>query len=145
MSETVQLCSFTVADLVCGIDIEHIQEVIVEHPITEVPLAPEVVEGLINLRGTVVTVVDLRKRLGIAPRPEGQSPSHVVVRHGGSIISLLVDEIGDVVDAAKADEEPPPRTLRESARAHVDRVYKLEGQLLLALDIARATSIDTSH
>ena len=101
------------------------------------PLAPEVVSGLINLRGQIVSAIDLRRRLGLADRPEGTLPVNVVVRTQDGAVSLLVDEIGDVIEVDEDTFESPPETLQGFAREVVLGVYKLSGRLLLALDIDR--------
>ena len=103
-----------------------------------VPLAPPAVAGLINLRGQVVTAIELRERLGRKPRPEGQEAVVIVVRLHGEAVSLLVDSIADVVDVDAKDFEAPPDTLDGAARDLIRGAYKLSGQLLLALDVNRA-------
>ena len=109
---------------------------------TPVPLAAAVVGGLINLRGRIVTALDMRTRLQLAPRAPGQLPVNVVVRHEEGVVSLLVDEIGDVVDVDDASAELPPETLPASAKALITSVYKLEPQLLLLLDSRLATRVE---
>ena len=92
-----------------------VQEVIRYQAMTRVPLAPTVVSGLINLRGQIVTAIDLRRRLGLAgPADEGLHPMNVVVRTDDGAVSLLVDEIGDVVEVTDDAFEPPPETLAGS-------------------------------
>ena len=105
---------------------------------TKVPLAPEVVSGLINLRGQIVTAVDLRRRLELQPNPEGVASMNVVVRSEDGAVSLLVDEIGDVVEVEENTFEPPPETLRGSVRSMILGVHKLQDRLLHVLDINKA-------
>ena len=86
---------------------------------TQVPLAPDVIEGLINLRGQIVTALDMRRRLKLKPRAEGQTPMNTVVRtKEGGAVSLLVDEIGDVVevDSEKFERTPDEKELNELQR-----------------------------
>jgi len=97
-------------------------------------LAPMVAEGLINLRGQIVTALDMRRRLGLAPREPGRLPMNLVVRTEEGPVSLLVDEIGDVLELDPADFESAPDNLTPEARQLVRGVYKLKGRLLLVLD-----------
>jgi purine-binding chemotaxis protein CheW len=132
-----QLCTFHVDDLYLGVDVMEVQEVIRYQEMTAVPLAPEVVRGLINLRGQIVTALDLRRMLALGPL-EGELPTNVVIRDGADeAVSLLVDQIGDVVDTDEADFEPVPPTLSGPARDLVLGAYKLPNALLLVLDTQR--------
>ena len=106
---------------------------------TRVPLAPPSVGGLINLRGQVITAIDLGHRLGLPPRPAGELPMNVVVRTADGAVSLLVDRIGEVVHASSEDFEAPPETLTGPGRELITGAYKLAGSLLLALDVPRST------
>jgi purine-binding chemotaxis protein CheW len=129
-----QYCTFYVDGHYFGIDVLNVQEVIRFQQMTRVPLAPSAVRGLINLRGQIVTGIDLRRRLGLKDRPADQLPVNVVVQSDDGAISLLVDEIGDVLTVADKAYERPPETLRGKARAFVRGGYKLEDGLLLILD-----------
>ena len=137
---TSQLATFWLDGDLFGVEVEHVQEVLRSQSITRVPLAPAAVAGLINLRGQVVTAIELRERLGRKPRPEGQEAVVIVVRLRGEAVSLLVDSIADVVDVDVRDFEAPPDTLDGSGRDLIRGAYKLSGQLLLALDVNRAVS-----
>jgi purine-binding chemotaxis protein CheW len=136
-----QLCTFFVDGLQFGIDVRRVQEVIRDQPMTPVPLAPPMVQGLINLRGQIVTAIELRHRLGLAPRPTGELPINVVVRHDDGVVSLLVDEIGDVVEVDENSYEPPPETLSAESKSLITGVYKLEQQLLLLLNTELAVRL----
>ena len=138
---TLQMCTFTVDKLLLGVDVLSVQEVIRHHAMTTVPLAPTVVRGLINLRGQIVMAIDLRHRLGLPERGDDTMSMNVVVRTDEGPISLLVDEIGDVIEVPVGEFEPPPRTFSGPARALVDGVYKLHEQLLLVLDVGAAVQI----
>ncbi len=138
---SAQLATFTLDGHVYGVDVDRVQEVLRSQPRTRVPLAPREVAGLVNLRGQVLTAIDLRERLGLPQRDAGVEPMVVVIRVGGEPISLLVDTIGDVVDVEPQDFEPPPDTLLDGARNLVLGVYKLPGRLLLALDPDRAVAV----
>lgn len=135
---SVQFASFRVGSYTLGLPVEHVQEVLRHQRITPVPLADTAVGGLINLRGQVVTAIDLRRRMGLPVREEGQVPMNVVVRVAGEVLSLLVDSIGDVLDLDDDAFETPPDTLRGPGRELVTGAYKLDGSLLLALDVQRA-------
>jgi len=106
---------------------------------TKVPLSPSTVSGLINLRGQVVTSVDLRRRLDLRVVP-GQPTMLVVAFVEGESIALVVDRIGGVVDVNDEQFETPPDTLTESRRSLVRGAYKLDGQLLLGLDVDAAVA-----
>jgi purine-binding chemotaxis protein CheW len=137
-----QYCTFRLGDLFLGIEVLHVQEVLRGQAMTRVPLAPRSVRGLINLRGQIVTAIDLRERLDLPPRAEGASAMNVVVRTEDGAVSLLVDEIGDVLDVNEAQYEVPPDTLPPTARELISGVFKLPERLLMILDITKALSLD---
>jgi purine-binding chemotaxis protein CheW len=138
MAQTSQFCTFYLGKLLFGVELKGVQEVIRSLEMTQVPLAPGVVSGLINLRGQIVTAVDLRRCLELQPGPPGKLAMNVVVRSEDGAVSLLVDEIGDVVEVEEASFEPPPETLRGSVRTLILGVHKLNDQLMHVLDIERA-------
>ncbi|MDQ8162753.1 MAG: chemotaxis protein CheW [Gemmatimonadota bacterium] len=144
MADGTQYCTFWVGSLYLGTDVHRVQEVMRTLEMTPVPLAPPAVRGLINLRGQIVTAIDLRRRLGLPERPDGQEPMNVVMRTDDGAVSLLVDEIGDVIEVNEAAFEPPPDTLKGEARALIKGVYKLNGQLLLILDSVKTASTETA-
>lgn len=145
MEQTKQFCSFFLQGLLMGVGLEGVQEVYVPLEMTRVPLAPPVVSGLINLRGQLVTAVDLRRRLQLEPRPEGMQSMNVVVRAADGAVSLLVDEIGDVVEVDESSFEAPPETLPRSVREMIMGVHKLEGRLLHVLDTHKACQMENSE
>src|SRR6516165_6858853 len=126
MADEHQYCTFFVAGHYFGLDVLKVQEVIRYQEMTRVPLAPPVVRGLINLRGQIVTALDLRRRLGLADRPADQPPVNVVVQTDDGAVSLLVDEIGDVLEVSEKAFEPPPETFRGAARELIQGAYKLK-------------------
>jgi purine-binding chemotaxis protein CheW len=136
-----QLVTFTLDRLHFGVEVRHVQEVIRYQTMTRVPKAPAVVEGLINLRGQIVTAVDMRARVGLGKRDGSQLPMNVVIRSADGVASLLVDEIGEVVEVDAAQLEPAPLTVTERIRDVIGGVYKLHGMLLLELDVERALTI----
>jgi purine-binding chemotaxis protein CheW len=138
MAHPSQFCTFYLDKLLFGVELKGVQEVIRSLEMTKVPLAPEVVSGLINLRGQIVTAVDLRRRLELEPAPPDTQPMNVVVRSEDGAVSLLVDEIGDVVEVDETSFESPPETLRGSVRTMIVGVHKLNDRLLHVLDIEKA-------
>jgi len=145
MSNTVQLCTFRLGELSLGIEVGRVQEVLRYQQMTTVPMASSSIAGLINLRGQIVTAVDLRQRFGLPALTGGDGPMNVVVRVDGDISSLLVDEIGDVVEISADDLEPSPPTLRSPARDLVRGVYQLPNDLLLLLDVAQVLDFDAAR
>lgn len=133
-----QLCTFHVGDILFGVDVEHVQEVLRYQVMTPVPKTASVVRGLINLRGEIVTAIEVREQLGLPQRGEEELPMNVVIRTEDGAASLLVDEIGDVVEVDDADFEPPPERIDGVAKKLVRGIYKLEGQLLLLFDTGAA-------
>ena len=136
-----QFSTFFVADLFFGVDVLHVQEVLQSQQMTSVPQAPGVIEGLINLRGQIVTAIDMRRRLGLPQRAEDQAPMNIVVRTLDGAVSLLVDEIGDVLDMDPATYERPPQNLDPAAKELIRGVYKLKDRLLLVLDEERTVDL----
>ncbi|MBI5433663.1 MAG: chemotaxis protein CheW [Planctomycetes bacterium] len=141
MASVQQYCTFQLDALYFGVEVQKVQEVLRYQEMTVAPLAHEVVSGLINLRGQIVTAIDLRRRLELAPRDAERLPMNVVLRTDDGAISLLVDEIGDVVEVEDSLFETPPETLTGIARTLVAGVYKLEDRLLLILDTERTVDL----
>jgi purine-binding chemotaxis protein CheW len=141
MTAARQYCTFYVNGLYFGLDVLEVQEIIRYQQMTRVPLAPPVVRGLINLRGQIVTAIDLRLRLEFPQRPADQLPVNIVVHTDEGAVSLLVDEIGDVLDVPGKLFERPPETLQGTARELIRGVYKLDDRLLLILDTERAVNV----
>lgn len=140
-SETRQLCTFLIDDMLFGVDVTNVQEVIRYQEMTKVPLASSTVRGLINLRGQIVTAIDMRARLGLPPRSDDALPMNVVASTGDGVVSLLVDEIGDVLEVEERSFERAPETMNAMFRELVPGVFKLSGQLLLLLDSQRVANI----
>jgi len=124
-----------------GIDVLEVQEVLREQRLTPVPLAPVVVEGLINLRGQIVPALDMRRVLKLEPAPAGSDRFSVVAHTPQGPVSLQVDEIGDVMELDDAAGEPPPRNVDPDIGGLVRGVFPLKDRLLLVLDTARVTEI----
>lgn len=135
-----QLATFVVDGTRFGVDVVRVQEALRWQARTKVPKAPTGIAGLVNLRGQVVLTVDLRVALGLPPLSDDAEPMMVVVRVDGEPVSLLVDEIGDVIDVSDTQFENPPDTLDAALRDVVVGVYKLDAGLLLAMDVDRAVA-----
>lgn len=150
-----QFATFRLDDRYFGVPVSEVQEVLRYHEMTPVPLVPKVVRGLINLRGQIVTAVDLRQCLGMPERiaapdaggevgsdateaAQAQLPMNVVLQSEAGGVSLLVDSIGDVIEVDEDAFEEPPETLQGPDRELVRGVYKLDSTLLHVLDTARA-------
>lgn len=141
MSTSRQFCTFYLDDQLFGLDVLCVQEIVREQPLTRVPLSHRVVRGLINLRGQIVTALDLRRRLDLPDREESLEPMNVVVQTDDGPVSLLVDEIGDVLELADEQFERPPETLRGSTRDPICGAYKLPNQLLTILDLKKIVTL----
>lgn len=135
-----QFVTFTVGEHLYGIGVERVQEVLPDRTATRVPLAPQDVSGLVNLRGQVVLSLDLRARLGLSAIEDGQERMIVVVRQGDEPISLIVDQIGEVAEVSPSQFEQPPQTLSVELRSLIRGAYKLSDRLLLALDVDAVTA-----
>jgi purine-binding chemotaxis protein CheW len=141
MSAPQQLCTFFVNGLHLGVDVLQVQEVIRAQLMTPVPLADPSVSGLINLRGHIVTAVDLRRRFAMPPRAGDIPPTNVILRTADGAVSLLVDDIGDVMEVGDATLARVPSTITGPTRALISGVHTLDGRLLLVLDPERALDL----
>lgn len=141
---SAQYSTFLVDGFLFGVDVRRVQEVIRHQDMTPVPLASPVVRGLINLRGQIVTALDLRVRLGLGAHAADARPMNVVVRTDEGAVALLVDEIGDVLTVDPAAWERAPATLPTTARALIPGAYKLDGRLLMQLDVDRVLETDAA-
>ncbi len=141
---TQQFCTFYVGQLFFGIDVLKVQEVIRLQAMTRVPQASSVVRGLINLRGQIVTAIDLRRRLNIS-ECDNKDPMNIVIQTDEGAVSLLIDEIGDVLEVSSDSFETPPATIHGVPRELISGVYKLEGRLLLVLDLDKALLVPSQE
>lgn len=139
-STTTSYCTFWLDGQRFGIEVLEVQEVLRTQAMTSVPLAPKAVDGLINLRGQIITAIDLRTRLEIPPRDEGARPVNIVVRTDEGPVSLIVDKIGGVLEVDRNNFELPPETIHGAGRDLVAGVYKVDGPLLHVLDVERVIS-----
>ncbi|MCX5746673.1 MAG: chemotaxis protein CheW [Proteobacteria bacterium] len=119
-----------------GLRVEDVQEVMMDQPLTPVPLAPEHIVGLLNLRGQIMPAIDLRRRLHFPMRAEGQGSSLIVLRSQGVSLCLVVDEIGDVLELPTASWCEPPDTLATLHRGLVRGICPIDRHVVLGLNVA---------
>ena len=143
-SENVQLATFIVGKFLFGIDVLNVQEVLRFQRMTKVPLAPPVIVGLINLRGQIVPALDMRRRLFLDPRTAEETPMNLVVRTEDGAVSLLVDEIGDVLELKPSAFENTPANVSANVREMIRGVYKLKNRLLFVLETEKTVDIGWS-
>lgn len=129
-----QFVTFTIGGQICGIPILQVRDVLGPQKITPIPLAPSEVAGSLNLRGRIVTSVDLRVRLGL-PRSDVQDRMSIVVEHHGDLYSLIIDSIGEILELSSEILERAPPTLDASWSSFSKGIYQLDAGLLLVLDI----------
>lgn len=141
VAEADLVLTLTVGGQLCGVPVLLVRDVLAAQSITPIPLAPVEIEGAMNLRGRIVTAVDLRRRLGLPLREAGAEPMSIVVEHGGELYSMLADAVGDVVPLAAADRAPNPPTLDALWRDVSRGVHRSDGQLLILLDVERLLAI----
>jgi purine-binding chemotaxis protein CheW len=136
-----RFCTFHVGELLLGVEVELVQEVLGEEPMIRVPLADPWVSGLLNLRGQIVTAIDARRRLGLAPRGPGDRSANIVLRTPDGAVSLVVDQEGDVVDLPDTEIEPLPENVSPTIRSVVTGTCRVDESLLLMLDATRTLTI----
>ena len=140
--EDKEFCTCRVGPLLLGVEVDRVQEVLFQSEYTEVPRTDNHIAGLINLRGQIATAIDLRVRLGVDCDAESENV-HIVVRYRGEPVSLLVDNIGDVITISESTFEAPPETLTGVAKHLIIGAYKLEDELLLSLDTSEVNASST--
>ena len=136
-SGTEDFVTLTIAEQLFGIPVLQVRDVLGAQRITRVQLAPPEVAGSLNLRGHIVTAIDMRTRLGLPPRPEGSAAMSIVVELKSELYSLLVDRVGEVLTVSLADFERHPATIDVRWREVSSGVYRLKSSLLIKLDIVR--------
>ena len=142
-SATTRLCAFHVGEMWFGVDIASVEEVVRDRTVTTVPLAPPVMAGVLNLRGQIVSAIDLRARLGMPATDASESPRpHLVVRSSFGPTSLVVDRLDDVMPVVARDRQPAPSHLSPQVRAVVAGIYPQPEGLLIELDVER--TVDTA-
>src|SRR6201996_3938485 len=131
------LVTLTVAEQLCGVPVLGVRDILGEHAITRIPLAPTEIAGSLNLRGRIVTAIDLRRRLRLPPAPAEQPRMSVVAEQGGELYALLVDQVSEVLslDASMFERNPP--TLERTWADFSTGIFRLDGRLLVVLDVSR--------
>lgn len=140
-AEADLVLTITVGGQTCGVPVLTVRDVLGTQSITPIQLASAEIEGAMNLRGRIVTAVDLRRRLGLPAREKGAQPMSVVVEHGGELYAMLADAVGDVVPLQAADRAANPPTLDALWRDVSRGVHQRDGQLLILLDVDRVLTI----
>ncbi len=131
----------TLADQLCGVPVLAVRDVLADQRIARIPLAPPEVAGNLNLRGRIVTAIDLRKRLHLPPREAGQAAMSLVTEQGNELYALQVDQVSEVVTLPAADLEPNPPTLPAIWAEHAEGIYRMENRLMVVLDVGRLLAI----
>lgn len=130
-----QFLSFSLAGQMFGVPILQVNDVLGPHKITRAPLAPPAVAGVMNLRGRIVTAIDVRQCLGQPPRGAEDGHMGVVIDSGGELFSLMIDTVGDVLSLAADTFESVPVTLDATWRGVSSGIHKLKDGILLVLDV----------
>jgi purine-binding chemotaxis protein CheW len=143
-SSIVELATFYVGEALCGMDILNIQEINKLIEMTKVPQAPEYVTGILNLRGQIVTVIDLGKKLGLTITELNENTRNIIVNSNGESIGLLVERISDVVPAGVETLEPPPANIGGVQGKFFKNVHKTQDHLIGILDVEEILKEDNS-
>jgi purine-binding chemotaxis protein CheW len=133
--------TLTVAKQLCGVPVLSVRDVLGEQAITRIPLAPAEVAGSLNLRGRIVTAVDLRRRLHLPPAPPGTPRMSVVTEQGGELYALLVDQVREVMSLRSSAFERTPPTLPGEWATFADGIYRLPAGLMVVLDVGRLLAL----
>lgn len=142
MLDFLQVVSFNLRGEEYAVEITKVKEIILLEGVTKVPQMPGFIEGIINLRGTVIPVIDLRKRFGL-PSPEADDHTRIVVtRMGNRIVGLIVDSVSQVMKIPQANIQPPPDTIAGLAGEYLTGVGKVDERLIILLDIEKIMSAD---
>jgi purine-binding chemotaxis protein CheW len=131
----LQLVTFNISEEEFGVDILKVQEIIRTMDITKVPRAPVFVEGVINLRGKVIPILDLRRRFGMQARPHDKQTRIIVIELGSMIVGFVVDGVSEVLRISASTVEPPPAVVSGLESEYISGVGKLEDRLLILLDL----------
>jgi purine-binding chemotaxis protein CheW len=142
---TEEFVTFMIAGQLFGIPVLQIQDVLSSYKITRIPLAPSEITGSLNLRGRVVTAIDVRLRLGLPPRPADADSMSIVAENGGELYSLMVDSVGEVMALSQSAYERNLPTLDAKFRTFSDGIYRLENELMVVLDVNRLLDYERSE
>jgi len=141
---TADYVTVIIGDQLLGLPVLRVQDILGPQQITRVPLAPPEVLGSLNLRGRIVTAIDVRCRLGLPPRNDGKPSMSVVVEHHGDLYSLQVDQVGEVMTLKSADYEANPSTMELTWREVSNGIYRLQDRLLVVVDVDRLLNFQTA-
>ena len=139
--ESDEFVTVTIADQLFGIPVLVVQDILGPQKITKIPLAPAEVGGALNLRGRIVTAIDVRRRLGLAEKDDDRECMSVVVEHGGELYSLVVDAVGEVLGMSADTYESNPPTLDPIWREVSGGIYRLNGELMIVLEVDNLLSL----
>ncbi|MGF1626129.1 MAG: chemotaxis protein CheW [Alphaproteobacteria bacterium] len=142
MSQNSDFVTVTVAKQLFGIPVLKVQDILGPQRITRIPLAPPEVAGALNLRGRIVTAIDVRSRLRLPPRAAGDEGMAVVVEHDQELYSLLIDSVGDVLSLSESKFERNPTTMDALWREVSVGIYRLKDELMMVLDVDRLLAIE---
>jgi purine-binding chemotaxis protein CheW len=135
------LVLLSVADQLCGVPVLAVRDILGDQPITRIPLAPPEVAGSLNLRGRIVTAIDLRRRLGVAPAAPGTPRMSVVTEQAGDLYALLVDQVSEVMTPPASSFERNPPTLPANWADFCNGIHRLDDRLMVVLDIGRILAL----
>ncbi|MBW7888214.1 MAG: chemotaxis protein CheW [Bacteroidetes bacterium] len=140
--ELLQLVSFNIGEEEFGVDILKVQEIIRIVEVTRVPNAPEYVDGVINLRGKVIPIIDLRRRFGMERKEKDKNTRIIVVELNGKVLGFVVDAVSEVLRIPRSVTEPPPSIIAGIDAEYITAIGKLENRLLILLDLERVLSVE---
>jgi purine-binding chemotaxis protein CheW len=140
--ETCSYVTLTLGDQLCGVPVLVVRDVLAGQSIARIPLAPPEVAGNLNLRGRIVTAIDLRQRLRLPPRGADAKPMSVVTEQGSELYALLVDQVSEVVSLRLADRESNPPTLPPIWAEHSLGIYRVNDRLLVVLDVEKLLQLE---
>jgi purine-binding chemotaxis protein CheW len=140
-TDLTEFVTFTVAGQMFGLRISRVQDVFKPSRITRVPLAGAQIAGVLNLRGRIVTAIDMRQRIEAEQRENEASPMAIGIEAKGESFGLLVDAVGEVLSLQDVEREPNPINLGGNLAALSDGIYRLEGHLLVVLDVDRVLDL----
>lgn len=133
--------TLAIGDQICGVPVLGVRDILSEQVITRIPLASPEIAGSLNLRGRIVTAIDVRLRLNLPPSPKGNARMSVVAEQNGELYALLVDQVSEVMTLRDSDFEQNPPTLPAVWAEHSKGVYRLDGKLLVVLDVTRLLAL----
>lgn len=137
MENVLEYVTATIGGQLFGLPISRVQDVFVPDRLTRIPLAPPEVAGLLNVRGRILTVIDMRRRLGVESTKNVGKALAIGVEHGGESYGLLIDSIGDVLKLSTADREDNPINLERGLAQASAGIHRLDGKLMVVLDLDR--------